>query len=623
MPAIKLPQQNQWMGIFPGKYKGELWQTYNIDLEKSPGRIVLSDKFRILADTGDLTSMVTTVKKFVLTNADSSSTYRWWALGSGALYKSASSTGQGWTSDSATSNSPTTGNDMIIFGSANGSQRLMVSQDTDMAVLNRDSNTVNTWGPAFWVTTLGQTGLDSDVYHFLGKLNTLSIVHDQDTNGYSVIHTIDQSNVVVRNRLRFQVGMEMRGSITIGRYIWIGLQNNSGGNGAIVPWDGFSESYEDGNFVIAGSYPMVLFQVRGVPYVITEKGYIQKYTGDGFTTVNEFPIVEEKLTFSISRRPFADDQGINPYGAEVIGENLVKILVSASQLSRRMRSGIWHYNVATNNLYHYAGVGRHKTAGTDVGYGGITATPGGIAALSPDDTGGELLIGANPFTTQSVSGPVIGQMVFNANSASNGGRNRGYFITTYLKGPDINEFWNGLWVRYRRFISNGNLIRVFFRTRDPKRDVDDGDDSVLQVTGTWVSTTTFTAPVPTGVVVGESIEVLSGDNSGSVYPISVMTDTNIAAVTPNGSTSVIVTINDTAITSSTATFHARFDNFRLAGTISDTASDGEFAAIPGGDSDENNLNLSDEVQFLVELRGFSQEIKNLLPVYTPGRRIEP
>src|SRR3990167_7144506 len=102
-----------------------------------------------------------------------------------------------------------------------------------------------------------------------------------------------------------------------------------------------------------------------------------------------------------------------------------------------------------------------------------------------------------------------------------------------------------------------------------------------------------------------------------------MTDTNIAAVTPNGSTSVIVTINDTAITSSTATFHARFDNFRLAGTISDTASDGEFVAIPGGDSDENNLNLSDEVQFLVELRGFSQEIKNLLPVYTPGRRIEP
>ena len=615
MPAIKLPQQGQWRGIFPGKYKGELWQTYNIDLEKSEGRISLSDKARIVADSDtDLASLGVPLQ-FLLTNADA--TLRWWALTSGGMFKSSDSAATGWSSDSATAGSPLVPLDMTIHEGAAGEQRLIVSCSDTTGLRALNDSTANAWTTNWWITALGQSALNTSVGHPLHTFNRLLAVADQDSATLiPMIHTIDRNKVVAASRLTFQQGEEIRSIISTESHFWFGAQNNFEGNGRFYLWDGSSENYNR-EFPIAGQYPLVTLVVNGIPYVVTERGYIQRFSSSGFETVQQFPIVEEKLLFSVG---VGVDATIQIHGAVVEG-HLIKMLVGSPLTSRRMRDGIWIFNTITKDLYQTVGVGHHRTAGTDLGYGGHLNRVGGLAKLVP--SGAQYIIGANVLKNASTGKNAIMRMIDNSTTGSNTGRNRGYFITNYIKGANINEFWNGLWVRYRRFISNGNLIRVFFRTRDPKRDADDADDSVLQVTGTWVSTTTFTAPVPTGVVVGESIEVLSGDNSGSVYPISVMTDTNIAAVTPNGSTSVIVTINDTAITSSTATFHARFDNFRLAGTISDTASDGEFAAIPGGDSDENNLNLSDEVQFLVELRGFSQEIKNLLPVYTPGRRIEP
>ena len=86
MPSISVSQNKEWRGVFPGNYKGNLWQTFNIDLERSENRIKLGDKFRIITD-GDEAAAPGIPYKFLRTNADA--TDRWWCLSSTKMLNTA------------------------------------------------------------------------------------------------------------------------------------------------------------------------------------------------------------------------------------------------------------------------------------------------------------------------------------------------------------------------------------------------------------------------------------------------------------------------------------------------------------------------------------------------------
>src|SRR3990167_4174952 len=119
-----LAPDKKWKGVFPGKYGGNIWQTWNIDLERVPGRIALSNRMRRIADT----SSGGLIYKFIRTNADA--TDGWWGLiFDTALWKNGN-TGifNGTWAVDALANTITDPRDMIIFGSANGEPRLIVSR---------------------------------------------------------------------------------------------------------------------------------------------------------------------------------------------------------------------------------------------------------------------------------------------------------------------------------------------------------------------------------------------------------------------------------------------------------------------------------------------------------------
>lgn len=627
MPAISLPNREKgetWSGAFLGKNRGNLWQTFNMDINRHQDRIVLSDK-AIQATGSDTLTGLGTPLKFILTNADTATgaNYRWWAVTNAGMFKSSDSNGGTWTSDTATSNSPAVPQDAVIHVGRNGEDRLAVTTATNISILN--DSTANTWTASWWQGTLAQAALDSDIWHSAGEYQGKMALYDLDTNVRTVIHTIDSIDRVAVNRLTFPIGLEGKIIFTSQEGFWFGLRNRNGGNGAVAFWNSSNESYE-GPYDIDGVAPMTGFVAEGVPYVITNKGSIQKFTTAGFQTVQKFPLEEDRLSFADLSLigAVASDETISPYGVIVEG-NIVTISVSAPLTSRRMRSGLWVFNTETLDLYHKVGLGPHATEGTDINYGGHVARGGGLAKLQTYVVGAprQFLIGATVHTSASATRSIIARLNSNTATGSNTGRNRGYFITPYIRSGDITSYWQGLWVRFRRFISGSNLIRVYYRTRDPLRDVTAGDDSVLQITGTWASTTTMTGVIPTGVRVGHMLEVLSGDNAGCIFPISAITDTNSTAGTPNGTDTMTVTISDTAPTSSTGTFHARFDNFMLAGTISDTSIGSAWLPFPGGDSDGDNFNVDDEIQILVETRGFAVEIKDILPTYEQGRSVEP
>ena len=595
---MAIPQDKIFKGVFPGKYSGNLWQTFNIDLEKEQGRLRLGDKFRILTD-GDDSAVPGLPYKFLRTNADV--TDRWWCLSSTKMLKTAGTNPfVAYAADGIT-NTPTDPLDMETHESVNGEQRLVVTRDADIAILNL-SGAANAWTASWWDTTLAQAALTTGKAHPIARLQRLLAIGDV-VSQVGAIHTIDKNDTVSASRLTFPSGYEPRIILASSDLFWIGLQNIFGQGAMIVSWDGSSAAYNNEYKDILGSFPLTGWIINNIPYFIDEVGYIYKYTGGGFSVIQQFPMVEEGLVFSST---VASTNTIQVYGSTK-DRHLVYINVGAPTASRRMRSGIWCFNTLNRNLYHFRGIGQHKTAGTDIDYGATPLfRPGAIKYIFDGANSiNDLLIGGAVYKNYtSTTKTVIGQTISVKNQASNAGRNRGYFITPYVPIEEAMAAWEGLWLKFKRFVNSNNRIIVRWRVLDPLRDADGNDESVLQATGTWVSTTTFTCVVPTGVAVGDTVEVMAGDNAGCVFNISIL------SATPDGAATITVTIDEAAPTSSTIGALFNFDNWNSETALSATDVGNDKVMFTGTDSKKGEF-----CQFMVELRGMGVEIDEILPLF--------
>lgn len=609
-----MPQNRQWRGIFPGNYAGDLWQTWNIDLERYPGRIALSNHMDSISSASQGLGVVS---KFIRSNA--TATDQWFGIVDATdIIRNGNSaiTGGTWITDDITGtfNDP---RDMVNHEFANGEQRLLCSRATDIAILNK-SGGANVWDDDWWTTVASGPALTSLTYHPLARLQRLVVVGDKQSN-VPVIHTLDKSDVVSTSRLLFGADYTVRNTITSKDRFWIGLQHDFDGPAKVVEWDGFSLTYNNES-ELSGSFPLCGFVVRDIPYFITEKGYIMKFNGLGFEKVQSFKLEEEQMVFDTSTTSNAT---IKTYGSWVDGD-LVYINVgiplrvesgaNANRGTRRARSGIWIFNTATGNLYHHRGLGERLAAGNRNFGNPVLQSPGAIvkATVSTDSI---LVASAGIYTGGATWVTGTQQVLFRDNVPTTSDLNRGYFVTPYIPFEEIEATWEALWLKFKRFVDSGNRIVVKWRVREPLREQDSvGTNnetfSPLQAAGTWVSTTTFSCVVPTGVGVGDEVEVLNGDNAGCSFAITTL------SATPDGSATITVTIAEAAPVSSTDTALFRFDNWRTETAISSTTVGNQevpFSVLTTGGAG----NLQGEfIQLKIELRGMDVQIDEFIPTST-------
>lgn len=595
-------------GQFPGNYSGNLWQTFNIDLEKNPGRISLSDKMRIFK------SGLGVVSKFIRTNA--TGTDEWFGIVDRTdilRNGSATITAGTWISDDTTGtfNDPL---DMVIHEFANGEQRLFCTRDADIGVLNT-SGSANVWDNDWWTATKSQSALTTAIPHPIARLQRLLAVGDK-VAGVPVIHTIDSTDTISTSRLIFSANYTIRLIYASSNRFWIGLQHDYDGYAKIIEWDGSSASYNN-EYELVGSYPLTGFIHNDIPYFIDEYGIVYRYNGGGFKKVQDFNIQEQGLIFNSS---MTADNTIVPYGCYVDGDIVLinvgaptVITSSATTLphaSRRERAGVWIFNTQNLNLYHHMGFGEHTTADTDINYGtSPVAQPGAIikATVGNDKkiiASASVYTGGATWRTNTTSG--IYRNIPNEEQSSNSGRNRGYFITSYIPISEVEGMYEALVVKFKRFVNSNNKIVVKWRVLDPlfnasAQDQDTNALDVISAPATWASTTTLTCKVPTGVSVGDEIEILTGDNAGCSFAISTL------SATPDNSTTVTITIAEAAPTSSTDTCLVRFDNWKTETAVTSTTIGNvriPFTAPANGEF----------IQFKVELRGFDVQIDDLIPI---------
>jgi len=620
MSSFRIPGANKvWAGMFPGNFTGNVWMTRNIDLDRSVGRAVLGDPMSVLVDETDTGfTNLGIVTKWLQTNAadNHATNSRWYALCSngttgGRLFRTATAaTPPAITStyeEDASVGVPTDCLDMETHESVNGEQRLLVTRQGDIAILNK-SGGANAWDNDWGSTVAGLTLTNtSGYYHPIARLQRLIAIGDGN-----LVHTIDKNDTVSASRLVLPYGYRVRGIYTSSDRFWIAATGYYGEPALITEWDGFSLAANN-EYRLTGSIPLTGFVASNIPHFITELGVIFKYAGGSFEPIQQFPIVEERFLLA--------ETDITQYGATV-DRNLVHILANFSgnfaSESIRSRSGLWVYNTQNRNLYHRASIGAYKTAGTNPDFGqSPAASVGGIrlsyeqnAVISPFIVAGGKFYSAYSSSTKGAIFRIRANYGGKAR-ASDIGINRGQLILSFADPDLIKGAFEGVWVKFKRFVDADNRIIAKARVVDPTglnaADVTSTNNQVRQATGTWATTTTFTCVVPTGVEVGDEVEIMSGNGGGCTFHVSAL------SATPDGSASITVTVDESLPSLNSVGNRgmlARFDNWTKLGTISTTTEGSQKLLAP-------EVMHGELIQVKLECRGFEVEIDDVIPVYKP------
>lgn len=524
MPRLSLPspEDRRWVGINPGEFAGNVYLTKNISFERNPGKITLQESLTEVFDEADSggTNLSSIVDAFERTNADG--TDRYWALVSGGrLFKSnATDPEAGWAEDAIGSTPTAADYDMIEFQDA-----LLVSLQTDIARLS------TSWNATFWTGLSGASALTTGVPHrFAIHSGAVLITDGRFVNTYDGTTATDPA-------LTLPNDFESQFILSTADFSWI-CTKAVGGNldAEVFSWDRTSGDNYNARYSVGDIEVLAGFVVNGIPYIITKKGAIKKFTGQGFNTIQQFPSVEIGI----------DIEKIDPNGVIVMDEDLVLINVRFGITTNfgidhmRILDGVWVFNVNTNNLYH--SYSYKNTVGSDFSQQEVVDVGAMMLTVT---TKGRFLVAADVYT---VYAGTARQAIFSSDE-TNTSQHRGYFITTKIRSSDIQRFWRQIFSKFRRLRNSTDRIRVMYRIQD--------DNSLpAYETITWASTTTFTG-TNSDVAVNDFVEVLAGDNAGVIAKISA-----IASGSPNTYT-IDVTVN-----SSSNAARARYLKFIDLGEIS-------------------------------------------------------
>lgn len=541
---ITIPSQSSKQFTKPSKGElfGNLWHTKNIDLEANIGKIRLSERTYRVFDSGDDADLEIPVK-FIRTNADK--TDRWWTLiqadkssvSDGLLFKAtATSPLTGWTQDAIASSPTDCVDDMEIFGQANSYDRLVVSRDTDLAMLNN-----GTWTASWWDTTLAQDALTAANPHPLEQFMNLLLVVDGNA-----VHTIDDSLVVVVNRIVLPKEYQIIWTANDGLRVYFGTRHLRDGQALVFPWDGTSTTYDppipvDSFISLAGVVPK-----DGVLHIINGKGQLMKFNGSAFDVIGSLPIVEKNQKWSNNTKRI---EMVHPNGMAVIG-NEIHILLSASTdedvpgefYFEEFRAGIWAFN-KNIGLYNKYSIGQYDgTTNNDWGSSVVNYVG---ALIETDLKYGRFLAGCGVYADTDFV--VIRSIIASQVDAT--ADNRGHFITPQIQASSIRAFWKRLNIAFKKLENSTDKIILKYRTDIyPIRRT---EGRMQTYAATWTDTDTFTVSHAdfANFLAGDEIEVIVGKGAGALAHISSITGTspnytvNLDETIPNASGAIDIVVN--------------------------------------------------------------------------------
>lgn len=382
MSTKKTPNNSkQWVQSNNGDYEGNLWETFNIDLDSNPGTLKVSKKLQqILGDTELLSDVVQAL------NIHDGNYY---LATTNQLFKCSvnndPTTGSNWTTVADfTSTETDFTTDMTSFGGL-----LLVSYDTNIS--SWDGTIQNSsWGTA----VAGFSSIDSNYVHTMDVLRT-----GNDTLFYTNGDEVKYYNAAAgAASIALDANMVANCLTPSLDRMWCGAYTEVEDSGYVYELRvGDTSAFQA--YEIEGRVALSMFTYRNTPFVITELGYIQVYNGAGFETIAQFPWATQSRVLEGCRPGLVQDtpsgKGIVPKGVKVRGQYAYILVQNQDEygegdnlIGERSPSGIWVLDLQSYSLTH-----RYSFSNGSNDYGWMKISrPGPILVTNTPET--RILAGA-------------------------------------------------------------------------------------------------------------------------------------------------------------------------------------------------------------------------------------
>lgn len=537
--------------------QGSLWATFNMDFQSNLGAVRIGSRLRVNTSTADSSHLGLPIcfKEF---------DGRIWSICQQWVFKCV-------------------GTNIIISSFIEDmSSGVIATYDfdvADMEVFNGELVTTNTSHVYTKASNGSGTGAWTDRGSIVGAGGYHKLLYFKNfdriyfASALTSVRSADTSWVVASSgdyflQLTGEVG-QISTMIATSQYIWIGnlrIYNDASSysnieKASVFQWDGISAQPTNAYPIDAqGILAMVLR--NNIIHIMDSNGVLRKYNGTSFDEIGRLPLNKELL---IGATVSGNDRFVHPNGMICTKNNTIQVLVnnlmgdSSSSIKENLASGIWEWSEENGfvhlNPFTYQGV--FSSTVTDFGQNRISRA-GALANANIYSTSasgrGTILAGCNYFTDASSiqSAIFIDSPIPTDNAFTPEGQKKGYFVTTWMTSSEIQDKWERLWSVYKRFSNLTDSIVFKYRLYE---------ESPIEATITWTSTTTFTtttdvtayAPTATGFngTVGGEVEIVQGTGGGSC--------THITSIVNNAGTYTVTL--DNPITGVTGTAKARFQKW--------------------------------------------------------------
>lgn len=530
-----------------GKYVGELWSSFNLDLEDEFGVIKVSPRMKLADNSVSEANMGLPCswrrfddRMFMIAGT------RVFKTGNSILlnetYNEDASTG-------AKTNYSATISDMEVFNNA------LYTTTTD-ELMKKEANAGGTgsWSEIDSAFTSETTAHPLCYFHKHNRLYYADL---------TFIASIDTSDAISSGTYEIELGTSWKevivtmratsNSIFIGTMIPSTGSSSGVGRGSIYEWDGFSGTVSK-RYELDSTGVVAMCIKDDKPFIIDSDGILREFTGYSFKEIGKLPY---ETVLPYNGQSSVNDRFIHPNGFQVTKEGNFIVLVnnllgdSAGSILENMPSGIWEWSSQLGFVHKNSITYTSDTTITDYGQNRLSAV-GALFIFDRYSTGatrnGQYLCGATYYTdaTTTASGVFY-------NDSNDVLQKFGYFVTSWFQTNQIKEIWQKIALRFREFLTATDKIIVKYRTRD---------DAPIYIDITWNDTVSFHTTTDISAYTGYEVEILQGVGSGKCFHIDSY----------SGSSPWKVNLDDT-LTGATGTGKARLQNWKKV--ISETKQDVE------------------------------------------------
>lgn len=541
---------------------GELYETFNVNLTESRGKIKVSQKLNKILDEVTNLGNATTVNDILIWNNN------YYLVTEDDIYvcsvNNDPTNSANWSASGLSFDMDLSTTAVIFDG------QLRYSLNTDIGRWNGSGSKSDTW----WTSDISGPALTTSKPHVLhvhrGGQETLFVTDDNKVHYYN--STAGHSTVTLQSHL---VASCVDSGVSA---IWVGTYTETHGNAYVyemyVGEQIDSVTVSRNAYEVDGRAVLALWVKDNIPYIVTERGNVQAFNGAGFTTIDTFPMKIGRNLDNVRAGQIQDSfysRPVHPRGVKTYNNSTFISINSNSEtdvyaVNSRFHSGIWELDHTTNKLNH-----RFSFANDDYGSSSV-------------QNSAPLIVVDNQYTFMmagSVRNNNCGLYMTTTDT------NQAWFVTPEITSDTVQEAYE---VIYHKAKTLGASEDVYTLYRNTKRDTVYG-------TANWMSADTFTTTDDwSNVAVGELIRVSHGYNGGEWAIIKeISSSTNTYTIKLNRS-----------IGSATETSYVYSDNFKLLGFDTDTLSYDSVNTYTSDDGEFKKLGVNEVspwIQYMVIFKG--------------------